>query len=182
MRSLAGKEDRLVVRGLAAFILATMMAMGATRASSFVVMGDAAPKSTPSIISLGSPAPVKLAKAEPSWIDTSLVKIKQAYARVKVDWPRTVSAPMATPSIIALGEPLPEVTYEKVSAIPKRGPVFRPQVIRGGISGDAFSPAAPPVATASSQPAPPSNDTSPPAPPPATPPPSSALPPPARQQ
>lgn len=175
----------MVVRVLAAFILTTVMATGATRASSFVVMGDAAPTSTPSIISLGAPAPVKLADDGPSWIDTSLVEIKQAYARMKADWPQVQNAgaaPMETPSIVTLGEPLPEVTYEKVSAIPKRGPVFRPHVIRGGISGDAFSPAAPPTATASSQPTPPSNGQAPPSPPPATPPPSSALPPPTEQR
>jgi hypothetical protein len=51
---------------------------------------------------------------------------------------------METPSIIALGEPAPEVTYEKVAAIPKKlkhGPMFKPLVIRGGVVGDAFAPA-----------------------------------------
>jgi hypothetical protein len=115
----------LFVRVLAAFIL-TMAAAGMARASSFVVMGDTAPAATPSIITLGAPAPVMASAQDAS----------------------SVERPLETPSIIALGEPLPEVTFEKVAAIPRRGPTFQPLVIRGGIAGDAFTPASPPRDTA----------------------------------
>jgi hypothetical protein len=66
-------------------------------------------------------------------------------------------APSSTPSIVMLGmpapadhaapgEPVPDVTDERVAAIPKNpghGPVFRPMVIRGGLVGGAFTPATP---------------------------------------
>jgi len=119
------------VRVLGAFVLMTTLATGAARASSFVVMGEAAPASTPSIISLGQPAPVKMAEIKADWQRYSPARSERS---VKVE----------TPSIIALGEPMPEITYEKVAAIPKksnRGPNFSPQVIRGGVVGEAFAPA-----------------------------------------
>jgi hypothetical protein len=119
----------LFVRVLAAFIL-TMAAAGMARASSFVVMGDTAPAATPSIITLGAPAPARQAVA------------------LGAQSARFAEPPLETPSIIALGEPLPEVTFEKVAAIPRRGPTFQPLVIRGGIAGDAFAPAIPPRDTA----------------------------------
>lgn len=97
----------------------TLAAMtGNVRASSFVITGDSAPSSTPSIVFVTMPAPSTY--AEPG------------------------EQNLATPSIIALGEPVPDVTYEKVAAIPRKpryGPVFNPVVIRGGIVGSAFSPA-----------------------------------------
>lgn len=153
------------VRVLGAFILTITLTTGAARASSFVVMGETAPASTPSIVTLGSPAPAKVAGAAPqSWIDKSIGQLQQAYLRMKQAdrrlYPSVESLnPVApeTPSIIALGEPAPEVTYEKVAAIPqklKHGPMYKPLVIRGGVAGDAFAPAAsaaPSAVTASSQ-------------------------------
>ncbi|HEY4193633.1 MAG TPA: hypothetical protein VGM46_13385, partial [Mesorhizobium sp.] len=90
---------------------------------------------------------------------------------------------MATPSIIAMGEPAPGIGYEQVAAIPKpkRGPLYQPMVIRGGVAGDAFAPASssdqPAVATsaparspANPSPAGPASGGQPPsAPPPPTP-------------
>ncbi|TIO31178.1 hypothetical protein [Mesorhizobium sp.] len=105
--------------------LGLTLAAGGVQASSFVVLG--ASTSTPSIVTLSAPEPVKMAestKADPS-----------------------------TPSIVAIGEPVPDVTYEKVAAIPSRPQPkhdFRqsPMIIRGGIVGDAFAKPAPPAAPA----------------------------------
>jgi len=127
---------------------------GAARASSFVVMGKTAPASTPSIVTLGMSAPANVAGADAapsSWADKPIGQLQQAYPRMKQADRRLSpsveslgSGVMETPSIIALGEPAPEVTYEKVAAIPKKlkhGPIFKPLVIRGGVVGDAFAPA-----------------------------------------
>jgi len=59
-------------------------------------------------------------------------------------------------SVVALGEPMPDVTYEKVAALPgqpaaKHGPMQALMIIRGGVVGDAFdtpAPRAAPAATA----------------------------------
>ncbi|RWK57947.1 hypothetical protein [Mesorhizobium sp.] len=107
--------------------LGLTLAAGAAQASSFVVPG--APSSTPSVIRLGAPEPVKMAGSS------------------------------STPSIVALGEPVPDVTYEKVSAIPQPEPAIpqpepkhdfmqSPMIIRGGIVGDAFAEPAPSPAPA----------------------------------
>ncbi|RWQ61044.1 hypothetical protein [Mesorhizobium sp.] len=82
-----------------------------------------APSSTPSVVSLGAPEPAK------------------------------VAGNSSTPSIVALGEPVPDVTYEKVSAIPsqpkpKHDFTQSPMIIRGGIVGDAFATPAPSAAPA----------------------------------
>jgi hypothetical protein len=99
--------------------LGLTVAAGTAQASSFVVPG--APSSTPSVVRLGAPEPVKMAGSS------------------------------STPSIVALGEPLPDVAYEKVSAIPsqpKHDFVQSPMIIRGGIVGDAFTKPAPDAAPA----------------------------------
>jgi hypothetical protein len=133
-----GNEGRfLSMRVLGAFTLTMALTTGAVNASSFVVMGEAAPASTP--------------------------------------------------SIVTLGEPLPEVTDEKVAAIPqkpRRNPTLGPLVIRGGVVGGSFAPASstPSPAIATGTPSAPnkaaaSHDKSPQAPPspaPATPPPALA--------
>lgn len=131
---------------------------GGAQASSIVFLGDTAPSSTPSIIALGAPA--KVARAQPAArADPSLDPMQQALLQVRPGSWRAApvleaSRPaMPTPSIIALGEPLPQVTNEKVAAIPqksKHGPASSPMVIRGGISGSAFAPATPAPAAASS--------------------------------
>nr|WP_091576875.1 hypothetical protein [Mesorhizobium qingshengii] len=56
-------------------------------------------------------------------------------------------------SVVALGEAQPDVTYEKVAAIPdkpgtRRGSQQAPVVIRGGVAGPAFSAPAPSAAPA----------------------------------
>lgn len=114
------------VRILGALGLA--LAAGGAHASSFVVPG--APSSTPSVVKLGAPEPVKVAGSS------------------------------STPSIVALGEPVPDVTYEKVAAIPsqpkpKHDFMQSPMIIRGGIVGDAFAkpaPSAAPAATTAAAP------------------------------
>ncbi|WP_192363141.1 hypothetical protein [Mesorhizobium mediterraneum] len=82
-----------------------------------------APSSTTSVVKLGAPEPVKVAGSS------------------------------STPSIVALGEPVPDVTYEKVAAIPsqpkpKHDFMQSPMIIRGGIVGDAFAKPAPSAAPA----------------------------------
>ncbi|SJM29569.1 conserved hypothetical protein [Mesorhizobium delmotii] len=80
-----------------------------------------APSSMPSVVRLGAPEAVKMAGSS------------------------------STPSIVALGEPVPDVTYEKVAAIPsqpKHDFMQSPMIIRGGIVGDAFAKPAPSVAPA----------------------------------
>jgi len=99
--------------------LGLILAAGTAQASSFVVPG--APSSTPSVVRLGAPEPVKVAGSS------------------------------STPSIVALGEPVPDVTYEKVSAIPSQSKhdfMQSPMIIRGGIVGDAFTKPAPSTAPA----------------------------------
>ena len=132
MRRRASDRGPFVSVRILGMAILTLSAMtGTVRASSFVIMGNDAPSSTPSIIMLGMPASSAHAEADE-----------------KV---------LATPSIIALGEPVPDVTYEQVAAIPQKpiyGPVFSPMVIRGGIVGGAFSPATQAVpAAATSEPA-----------------------------
>ncbi|MGX9180074.1 hypothetical protein [Mesorhizobium sp. BHbdii] len=108
--------------------LGLTLAAGGAHASSFVVLG--APSSTPSVVKLGAPEPVKVAGIS------------------------------STPSIVALGEPVPDVTYEKVAAIPsqpkpKHDFMQSPMIIRGGIVGDAFAkpaPSAVPAATTAAAP------------------------------
>ncbi|RWF61480.1 MAG: hypothetical protein EOS26_33055, partial [Mesorhizobium sp.] len=96
--------------------LGLTLAAGGAHASSFVVLGG--PSSTPSVVKLGAPEPVKVAGSS------------------------------STPSIVALGEAVPDVTYEKVAAIPsqpkpKHDLMQSPMIIRGGIVGDAFAKPAP---------------------------------------
>ncbi|MER8830278.1 hypothetical protein NKH73_28730 [Mesorhizobium sp. M0938] len=99
--------------------LGLTLAAGGAQASSFIVPG--APSSTPSLVKLGAPEPVKVAESS------------------------------STPSIVALGEPVPDITYEKVAAIPsqpKHDFTQSPMIIRGGIVGDAFATPAPSAAPA----------------------------------
>ena len=62
----------------------------------------------------------------------------------------------SSPSIVALGDPQPDVTYEKVAAIPEkpRHGNQNPMIIRGGVVGGAFAAPAPakPTATATAAP------------------------------
>ena len=104
---------------------------GGADASSFVVLPAMTDKLGPSMIEVGRtatpdltaaatiPPPAQPPIAEPGQID------------------------IISPSIIALGEPA--VTSESVAAIgttpKKKGPESTPMVIRGGMVGDAFSPA-----------------------------------------
>jgi hypothetical protein len=77
------------------------------------------------------------------------------------------AAEPAGPSIVALGDPLPEVTDEKVAAIPdqpksKHGFMQNPMIIRGGIVGGAFAtPAAAPAKSAATAAAAPAAGTEP---------------------
>ncbi|MER8894654.1 hypothetical protein [Mesorhizobium sp. M0676] len=54
----------------------------------------------------------------------------------------------SSPSIVALGDAQPDVTYEKVAAIPEK-PRQDPMIIRGGIVGRAFAAPAPASASTS---------------------------------
>lgn len=107
------------VLGVLGFTLAAMA--GGAHASSIVFLGVS--KSTPSVIKVGTPEPMKIA---------------------------------SSPSIVALGDPQPDVTYEKVAAIPEkpRHGNQNPMIIRGGVVGGAFAAPAPakPTATATAAP------------------------------
>ena len=109
------------ILGTLGFTLAAMT--GGAKASSILVLG--ASTSTPSVVRLGSPDPVKIAAS-------------------------------TTPSIVALGDAEPDVTYEKVAAIPdehKAGSMENPMVIRGGVvGGPSASPAAPAKAATAAAP------------------------------
>ncbi|TRC86989.1 hypothetical protein FJV76_30630 [Mesorhizobium sp. WSM4303] len=60
----------------------------------------------------------------------------------------------SSPSIVALGDPQPDVTYEKVAAIPEKPRHGQaPMIIRGGIVGGAFAAPAPAKASAAAAPA-----------------------------
>lgn len=143
---------------------------GSAAASSFVTFGDPAPASTPSIVVMGAPDPVQAVAtaveetAAPA--DPPQQALRQMTPGSWMDAPVAATAEMQviSPSVIALGEPLPPVTYEKVASIPKK-PLskanFAPMVIRGGIVGDAFTPASTPgTQQASAQPRSPSNPAS----------------------
>ncbi|RUX87726.1 hypothetical protein [Mesorhizobium sp. M7D.F.Ca.US.004.01.2.1] len=99
-------------------------ASGGAQASSLVF--PSAPSSTPSIVRVGIPDQPKTAEA---------AKTKHA------------------PSVLALGAAEPDVTYEKVAAIPNK-PEARhgfqpgPMVIRGGVTGPDFPAPAPTAAPA----------------------------------
>lgn len=101
------------ILGALGIILAAVT--GGAQASSLVFPG--APSSTPSIIKLDDPKPLKTADAT-----------KASDVR----------------SVVAPAEAQPDVTYEKVSAIPdkpgtRHGFQQGPVVIRGGVAGPAFS-------------------------------------------
>lgn len=155
----------VLLRCVQALCLSAMAVAGRAEASSFVVLGDR-PAATPSIVAVGAP----------SGPSTSIVAIKSQTPgpgavtlaeAVRSGWAalaRAVAAsdayrpPVPSASIVALGEPAPPpVTEEKVAAIgptePKRI-LSMPMVIRGGITGDAFTsgsglPAASPAASGS---------------------------------
>lgn len=139
----------LSMRIIGTFFVAMAITTGTALASSFAVIGQAAPQALPSILTIDQPTPAKVVAR--SSIDKPADQSKQADADVKqaqrLLHPSSEPASadkLETPSIMALGEPAPAVTLEKVAAIPnkpKRGPMFKPLVIRGGVAGDAFAPA-----------------------------------------
>ena len=70
---------------------------------------------------------------------------------IKVGGPVKVAS---SPSIVALGDAQPDVTYEKVAAIPEKPRHGHdPMIIRGGIVGGAFAAPAPAKASAAAVPA-----------------------------
>ena len=112
------------VRILGALGITLAAVTGGAQASSLVFPG--VPSSTPSIITLGVAKPLKTADAT-----------KASDVR----------------SVVALGDAQPDVTYEKVAAIPdkpgtRHGFQKGPVVIRGGVAGPAFSAPAPSAAPA----------------------------------
>lgn len=115
------------VRAFSSVVLSLAVMTGGAQASSFIAVG--APSSTPSIIKPGALEPMKAAAANTAAGHAS-----------------------PTSSIVVLSSPLPDVTYEKVAAIPdgpktKHGFMQNPMIIRGGIVGGAFAVPAPKVAT-----------------------------------
>lgn len=110
----------IVSKRMLAMLGISLAAMdGGAQASSILVLG--ASTTTPSVIKLGAPEPMKIASA---------------------------------PSIVALGEAVPDVTNEKVAAIPEKPHMQSPMIIRGGIVGGAFAtPAAAPAKATAAAPA-----------------------------
>ncbi|MGX5846421.1 hypothetical protein ACWGTO_05010 [Mesorhizobium sp. PL10] len=103
--------------GALGFTLAAVT--GGAQASSIVFLGVST--STPSVIKVGTPEPMKVA---------------------------------SSPSIVALGDAQPDVTYEKVAAIPEKPRHGQgPMIIRGGIVGGAFAAPTPAKANAAAAPA-----------------------------
>jgi hypothetical protein len=120
------------MRVASAVLVIGVLWAGVAEASSFVVLPAMTDKLGPSMIALGQTATpdVTVAAAIPEPAQPPIVEPGQ----IKI----------LSPSIIALGEPA--VTSESVAAIGmqtnKPGPNTMPMVIRGGMAGDAFSPAA----------------------------------------
>ncbi|ESZ75314.1 MULTISPECIES: hypothetical protein [unclassified Mesorhizobium] len=68
----------------------------------------------------------------------------------------------SSPSIVALGDAQPDVTYEKVAAIPEKPRHGQdPMIIRGGIVGGAFAAPAPARASAAAPATEPTAETAP---------------------
>lgn len=129
------------MRVAVAFFLAGMIWSAGAEASSIITLASTDKKLTPSMIAIGEPPAGELGEADPDVVAEDAGNTDQT---------------RLSPSMIALGEPA--VTSEKVAAIgdKKRGArrISMPMVIRAGIVGDAFSPAAAP-ASAQPQAAPP---------------------------
>ncbi|ESX04101.1 hypothetical protein X769_11330 [Mesorhizobium sp. LSJC268A00] len=68
----------------------------------------------------------------------------------------------SSPSIVALGDAQPDVTYEKVAAIPEKPRHGQdPMIIRGGVVGGAFAAPAPARASAAAPATEPTAETAP---------------------
>ena len=123
------------MRAALGFLVVGALWAGGASASSFVVLPAMEARVGPSMIVLGSPdSPSTVAASMPD--DTG--KPDQA-----LEVPPGESVRLS-PSIIALGEP--DVGLDKVAAIAPEaktsGHAAAPIVIRGGVVGDAFAPAA----------------------------------------
>ncbi|WP_195179837.1 hypothetical protein [Mesorhizobium sp. INR15] len=108
----------------------TLVAMTTVAQASSLVF-PAASSSTPSIVWIGAPKTAETAAAS----TTKAGDVQHAR------------------SVVALGDKIPDVTYEKVAAIPDKpapshGPVQAPMIIRGGVVGGAFSAPTPSKAQA----------------------------------
>lgn len=123
------------MRAALGFVVVGALWAGGASASSFVVLPAMEARVGPSMILLGTPG-------SPSTVEASMPD-----DTVKPD--QVLEAPLGeslrlSPSIIAVGEP--DVGLDKVAAIPPETktsrPVAAPIVIRGGVVGDAFAPAA----------------------------------------
>jgi hypothetical protein len=138
-----------------AFVMFGSLWAGEAAASSFVVLEASPGPASPSIVTLGTPATLDVTTLPEDPKDEPDVAIGHVDRPARPD-PADSYIITISPSIIAMGEP--EVTSEKVAAIgekdgSRRAPPL-PMVIRGGVIGDAFSPAttAAPVPVAVEQP------------------------------
>jgi hypothetical protein len=122
-----------------AFVVVVALWAGEAEASSFVVLELEPTPISPSIVELGEPVPPSVATLPDVDTPAAPEVVYDAGAPGSSDQIIELS-----PSMIALGEP--DVAMEKVAAIggenkrPRHDPL--PMVIRGGVVGDAFSPAA----------------------------------------
>jgi hypothetical protein len=123
------------MRAALGFVVVGALWAGGASASSFVVLPAMEARVGPSMIVLGtagSPSTVVASTpADAGKQDQALEVPPGEFVRI-------------SPSIIALGEP--DVSLDKVAAIApeakKSGHAAAPMVIRGGVVGDAFAPAA----------------------------------------
>lgn len=138
-------------------VLLGMLASGAASASSFAALDPAGTRISPSIIFLGTPA----APAPDATIVAQQVPFAPPPALAGAPKPGAGSSVTpVSPSMIALGLLQPDIDLSRFSAVtdkPRRmrDPHLPPMVIRGGLSGDAFTrgaaPAAPEPAQQSAQ-------------------------------
>ena len=124
------------MRAALGFLVVGALWAGGASASSFVVLPAMEARVGPSMIVLGSPG-------SPSTV-VAHRRPPMPSSRIRRSKRRPVESVRLSPSIIALGEP--DVGLDKVAAIAPEAKTSRhaaaPMVIRGGVVGDAFAPAA----------------------------------------
>lgn len=134
------------MRARLAFVLLGVLWTGEAAASSFIVLAPSEDAGGPSVVTLGEPRSTASVTTllPPDGATDPAVTIGEVEQPGKA-YPADSGIITVSSSIVAMGEP--EVAaQEKVSAIggDSRKPQFDrlPIVIRGGVVGDAFSPAA----------------------------------------
>lgn len=128
--------------GVVAFGIA-FLAVGTARASSFVTVEEPGPAASPSIIDVAPPTLATRA-AEPVTISSEgsvELAVLDPLNMLPVDGNSVVRMQALSPSVVAVLAPDTGISNEIVAAIdgrkPRQNPL--PMVMRGGITGDAFT-------------------------------------------